>query len=36
MGINAEIVTITSNSIDPVDLAKFKVVGNQDTDLSNL
>ena len=36
MGINAEIVTIASNSIDPVDLAKFKVVGNQDTDLSNL
>ena len=36
MGINAEIVTIVSNSIDPVDLAKFKVVGNQDTDLSNL
>lgn len=36
MGINAKIISVSSNQIDPVDLSKFKVVGNQDTELINL
>lgn len=36
MGINAKIVTISSQDVNPIDLKKFKVVGNQDTELINL